>query len=88
MQGISVQMPRPDRKGRVDMAKATLHFDPGPPPPRFEIDFQSTNRKSLRRQNEGRDCVPDQARRTLLWKGFRRFGRRPVLLSFALEVSL
>lgn len=87
MQGITVQIPKPDRKGRVDMAKATLHFDLGPPPPRSEIDCQSIKRESDR-QNEGGGCVPVQARRTMLWKGFRRFGRRPVLLSFALDVSL
>lgn len=87
MQGISIQIPKPDRKGRVDMAKATLHFDLGPPPPRSEIDCQSTNRKRDR-QSEGGGCVPDQARRIMLWKGFRRFGRRPVLLSFTLDVSL
>ncbi|CAM9308964.1 unnamed protein product, partial [Laminaria digitata] len=80
-QGISLQIPPLDHKGRVDMSKASLKFDPGPAPPLFEF---GDNQFDSRPPGYSKDPTASSVKgRHVVWKGLRRFGRRAILLACA-----
>ncbi|CAN0581141.1 unnamed protein product, partial [Ectocarpus sp. 12 AP-2014] len=87
VQGISLQIPQPDRKGRVDMSKASLQFSPGPPPPPFEFGpSQFDPRNPSDGSEAGATLRPPVGGRTasrVVWRGIRTLRRRAVLLACA-----
>eukprot|EP00903_Cladosiphon_okamuranus_P011664 g10971.t1 len=84
VQGISLHIPEPDRKGRVDMTKASLRFNPGPPPPLFEFGpSQFDSSKIGERKAGGESRKGDRAESHVVWRGMRTFRQRAVLLACA-----
>ncbi|CAM9847508.1 unnamed protein product [Ectocarpus sp. 4 AP-2014] len=87
VQSISLQIPQPDRKGRVDMSKASLQFSPGPPPPPFEFGpSQFDPRNPSDGSEAGASLRPPMGGRTasrVVWRGIRTLRRRAVLLACA-----
>ncbi|CAB1110231.1 unnamed protein product [Ectocarpus sp. CCAP 1310/34] len=91
VQSISLQIPQPDRKGRVDMSKASLQFSPGPPPPRFEFGPSQFDRRNPSDGSEAGDTLrPPVGGRTasrVVWRGIRTLRRRAVLLACARNIT-
>ncbi|CBN79097.1 hypothetical protein Esi_0176_0057 [Ectocarpus siliculosus] len=87
VQSISLQIPQPDRKGRVDMSKASLQFSPGPPPPPFEFGPSQFNPRNPSDGSEGgttlRPPVGGRMASRVVWRGIRTLRRRAVLLACA-----
>eukprot|EP00752_Nemacystus_decipiens_P002077 g1988.t1 len=84
VQGISLRIPEPDRKGRVDMAKASLQFNPGPPPPLFEFEpchFDPSVMGQGKASAEAKKGGRGDSR--VVWRGMRMFRQRAVLLACA-----
>lgn len=86
IQGISLKVPEADHKGRVDMSRASLQFNPGPPPPVFEVAPTRCGPRTSGKTQEAAASAASAPR--VVWKGMRRFGRRAVLLACARDVSV
>lgn len=94
IQGISLDIPEPDHKGRVDMSKAALVFTPGPPPPPIRLRLSRPDPLGLLDDKRDRAWSPYQSGSAMttenfrvVWKGMRRFGRRALLLACFRNVS-
>lgn len=88
VQGITLQIPQPDRKGRVDMSKASLQFNPGPPPPLFEFGPSQFDPSTLRERKTGAQASKrGRTERCVVWRGMRTFRQRAVLLACARNVG-
>lgn len=84
VQGITLQIPQPDRKGRVDMSKASLQFNPGPPPPLFEFGPSQFDPSITGERKSGKG---GRAESRVVWRGMRTFRQRAVLLACARNVG-
>lgn len=88
VQGISLEIPEPDRKGRVDMTKASLQFNPGPPPPLFEFGPSQFDPSVMGEGKAGGGARKGgRAASRVVWRGMRMFGQRAVLLACARNVG-
>ncbi|CAM9559256.1 unnamed protein product, partial [Choristocarpus tenellus] len=77
--GITLKLPDADIKGRVDMNKASLVFDPGLPPPSITSSLlRTTPRVGSEKVNWGED---------ILWRGMRCFGQQIMLIVCFCDVS-
>lgn len=84
-QGISLQIPEPDYRGRVDMSRAFLRFTSGPPSPPFDVNPIGPDRRYVGK-NEGVTATEKHAA-PVVWKGLRKYRSRAVLIACAREVS-